>query len=150
MTQQTLENQSSPEQTIDEKTTYLLTAARRICCLRCTASSSRTGAQCGRPALKSSKTNKCQYHGGRSTGPKTVEGKARIASAHTVHGHETKLARAERSAGSAKLHRIEDAMHLLGMTTADRTTGRKPRGYEPLKTLDDVRHMLMDSVLNPN
>ena len=86
----------------------------------------------------------------RILGPKSYEGKVRIASAHTVHGHESKLARAERSAGSAKLHRIEDAMHLLGMTTAARTTGRKPRGYESLKTLDDVRHMLMDNVLNPN
>jgi hypothetical protein len=106
--------------------------------------------QCGRPALKTSKTQKCQFHGGRSLGPKSDEGKVRIASAHTLHGHETKLARAERSAGSAKLHRIEDAMHILDMTNAPRTTGRKPRGYEPLKTLDDVRHMLLDSVLNPN
>jgi hypothetical protein len=79
------------------------------------------------------------------TGPKTVAGKARIAAAETVHGHETKLARAERSAGSAKLHRIEDAMHLLGMTNAPRTIGRKPRGYEQLKTLDDVRQMVIDS-----
>ena len=73
-------------------------------CLRCTANSSRTGLQCGRPALKSSKTQKCQFHGGRSLGPKSDEGKARIASAHTVRGHDTKIARAERSAGSAKLH----------------------------------------------
>ena len=129
---------------------YMLVASSENECCRCTARSVRTGVQCGRPALKTSKTHKCQFHGGRSLGPKSDEGKARIASAHTVHGHETKLARAERSAGSAKLHRLEDAMHLLGMTTAPRTTGRKPCGYEPLKTLDDVRHMLLDNVLNPN
>ena len=128
----------------------MLTAGGKIQCLRCTARSSRTGVQCGRPALKSSKTQKCQYHGGRGSGPQTAEGKARIAAAHTVHGQETNAARAERSAGSARLSRIEDAMYLLEMTTAPRTRGRKAQGYVLVKTLDDVRLMVLDSVLNPN
>ena len=34
-------------------------------CARCTAMSKRTKEQCGRPALKASKTQKCQFHGGR-------------------------------------------------------------------------------------
>jgi len=131
-------------------TKYLLTASGKIQCLRCTAKSSRTGVQCGRPAIRSSKTQKCQFHGGRSSGPKTAEGKARIAAAHTVHGQETNTARAERSVGSARLSRIEDAMYLLEMTTAPRTRGRKARGYVPVKTLDDVRLMVLDSVLHPN
>lgn len=126
------------------------TAGGKIQCLRCTAHSSRTGLQCGRPAIKSSKTQKCQYHGGRSTGPKTAEGKARIAAAHTVHGKETNSVRTERSKGSARLSRIEDAMYLLEMTAAPRTRGRKARGYVPVKTLDDVRHMVLDSILNLN
>jgi hypothetical protein len=129
-------------------TNKLLTAGGQIQCLRCTANSSRTGVQCGRPALKFSNTQKCQYHGGRSTGPKTAEGKARIAAAHTVHGQETNAARAERSAGSARLSRIEDAIYLLDMTTAPRTRGRKAKGYVPVKTLDDVRQMVLDSVLH--
>jgi hypothetical protein len=126
------------------------TAGGKIQCLRCTSNSSRTGVQCGRPALRSSKTQKCQFHGGRSTGPKTAEGKARIAAAHTVHGQETNTARTERSAGSARLSRIEDAMYLLEMTTAPRTRGRKAKGYVPVKTLDDVRRMVLDSSLHPN
>ena len=128
----------------------LLTAGGKIQCLRCTAHSRRTGFQCGRPALKSSKTQKCQYHGGRSTGPKTPQGKARIAAAHTVHGQETNVERAERSAASARLSRIEDAMYLLEMTNATRTRGRKAKGYVPVKTLDDVRQMVLDSVIKPN
>ena len=120
----------------------LLTAGGKIQCLRCTAKSSRTGVQCGRPALKSSKTQKCQYHSGRGSGPQTAEGKARIAAAHTVHGQETSAARADRSAGSARLSRIEDAMYLLDMTTAPRTRGRKARGYVPVKTHDDLRQMV--------
>ena len=150
MTHQTLEGQLSTVPKVVGKAMYLTTAGGQISCLRCTATSSRTGAQCGRPALSTSKSVKCQYHGGRNSGPKTVKGKARIAAAQTVHGQETKIARAGRSVASAKLQHLEDAMHLLGMTTAARTTGRKPRGYEPLKTLDDVRQMLLDSVLNPN
>ena len=122
----------------------------KIQCLRCTALSCRTGVQCGRPALKSSKTQKCQYHGGRSAGPKTAEGKARIAAAHTVHGQETKTARDERSAGSARLSHIEDAMYLLDMTNAPRTRGRRARGYVAVKTFDEVRQMFFDIVLHPN
>ena len=41
-------------------------------------------------------------------------------------------------------------MYLLEMTAAPRTRGRKAKGYVPVKTLDDVRQMLLDNVLNPN
>jgi hypothetical protein len=98
MIHQTLKNQSSTETIVDGKASYLVTAGGKIKCLRCTAKSSRTKQQCGRPALKTSKTQKCQFHGGRSSGPKTPEGKARIAASHTVHGADSKSARAERSA----------------------------------------------------
>ncbi len=123
---------------------YLITAAGTIKCLRCTAQSSRTGHQCGRPALKTSKTQKCQFHGGRSTGPKTEEGKARIAALHTVHGQETRAKRAERSAASARLSRLEDAAHLLGMMTGPRGRGRKASGYLPVTSIVDVQQMMLD------
>ena len=66
-------------------------------CARCTAMSKQTKKQCGRPALKVSKTQKCQFHGGRGSGPKTPEGRQRVAQAHTVHGRETRQIRQERS-----------------------------------------------------
>ena len=122
----------------------LLTAGGKIQCQRCTAHSSRTGDQCGRPALKTSRTQKCQYHGGRGSGPKTAEGKARIAAAHTVHGQETKAARADRSAASARLSRLEDSMYVLGMTSVGRSRGRKATGYVPARTIEDVRQMVLD------
>ena len=127
---------------------FLTTASSRIKCLRCTAQSSRTKQQCGRPALKSSKSQKCQFHGGRSTGPKTAEGRQRIADAQTVHGRDTKAARLERSGGSLRLAQLEDAMHVLGMTSAKRTRGRKPNGYTPLRTIDDVCRVLIDTKLH--
>ena len=128
----------------------IVTAAGRIACRRCTARASRTGRQCRRPALKSSKTSKCQFHGGRGSGPKTVEGRARIAAARTVHGRETKATREERSAASAKLSRLEDAMRVLGMTLSPRTRGRKARGYSPVRTVKDVQEMMADDLLHLN
>lgn len=122
----------------------------RITCRRCTARSSRTGLQCRRPALKVSRTQKCDFHGGRGSGPKTLEGKARIAAAHRVHGHETKAMRQERSAVSAKLSRLEDAMHVLGMTNAPRIRGRKARDYVPVRTITDVCDMFIEGTRHPD
>ena len=129
-------------------TPYLLIAGGKIHCLRCTAKSGRTGVQCGRPALKTSKAVKCQFHGGRSTGPKTEEGKARIAALQTVHGQETRAKREERSAASARLSQLEDAAYLLGMMAGPRGRGRKARGYAPIETLDDARQMRLDNSLH--
>ena len=122
----------------------LSTAGGQIRCARCTAQSSRTKLQCGRPALKTSKTQKCQFHGGRGSGPKTEAGRSRIAAAHYKHGESTKAARAEYSKASATLSKLEDAMHLLKMTTAPRTRGRKPSGYKPVRSAQDVIQMVRD------
>jgi hypothetical protein len=124
----------------------LLTANGKITCLRCTARSTRTGLQCGRPALKISRTQKCQFHGGRGSGPKSAEGRARIAAARTTHGKQTKEALAAHSAASARLARLEDAMFVLGMTQGERKVGRKARGYVPVVSVDDVRRMLAEDV----
>ena len=127
----------------------LLIAGGRICCARCTAQSSRTKLQCGRPALKTSKTQKCQFHGGRgNSGPKTPEGKARALAAHTKTGDCSKAARDADAAVSARLLRLEDAMHMLGMTTATRTRGHKPSCYVPVKDVAGVAQMMVDDVLH--
>lgn len=128
----------------------LETAGSKITCLRCTAKSKRSGEQCKKPALKTSRTQKCEFHGGRSTGPKTEAGKARIAAAHTVHGRETREQRAERSAASARIGQLEDAMHVLKMTTAPRTRGRKATGYTPVTSVEGVVQMLIDDFLHRN
>ena len=125
----------------------LFTAGGRIFCARCTARSTRTKIQCGRPALKNSKTQKCQYHSGRGSGPKTEAGRSRIAAAHYKHGESTKAARAEYSKASATLNQLEDAMHVLKMTTAPRTRGRKPNRYKPVRTVQDVVESLLTAVM---
>ena len=112
--------------------------------------SKRSGGQCKKPALKSSRTQKCQLHGGRSTGAKTAEGKARVVAAHTVHGRETREQREQRSAASARMSRLEDAMYVLKMTTAPRTRGRKATGYTPITSVEGVVQMLIDDFLHRN
>ena len=110
--------------------------------------SKRTKLQCAKPALKASRTQKCGHHGGRGSGPKTVEGRARIGAAHRVHGEESNERRAERSQASLRLAHLEGAMHVLGMTAASRTRGRKPSGYWPVKTLDDVTRWMVEDALH--
>jgi len=44
----------------------------------------RSGHPCRKPALK--RKRRCRLHGGLSTGPRTDEGRARIANAQFKHG----------------------------------------------------------------
>ena len=116
---------------------YLSTAGGRITCLRCTAKSVRSGNQCLKPALKSSRTSKCKTHG-NSKGPITEAGKARSAAAHIKTGEFTKQAIRERSQKLAEMMNLEDCLVVLNMTTATRTRGRKPTGYTRLVSIKDV------------
>lgn len=120
----------------------ILLASNKICCKRCTAKSKRTGLQCRRPALKISTTQKCQFHGGLSTGPKTAEGRKRIAAANTKHGRYSAEAKVKHAKELAVLCQLEDAMHLIGMTKDSRTRGRKPNGYIPIRKIEDIRLIL--------
>ena len=127
---------------------YLSTAGGRITCLRCTAKSVRSGGQCFKPALKSSRTQKCGHHGGRNKGPITEAGKARSAAAHVKTGEFTKSAMKERSQKLAEMMQLEDACRILKLTTATRTRGRKPNGYIRLVTIKDVFEFALDKELN--
>ena len=101
-----------------------LTAGGRIRCLQCSAKSKRTGQQCRAPAI-AGKT-KCRFHGGKSIGPKTPEGRQRCAEARTVHGLETASMRLERSLASARLAVLESVGFGLGLMIGSRTSGRRP------------------------
>ena len=67
----------------------------------------------------------CKVHGGKSTGPKTEAGLQRCAEARTIHGRETRAARAERKIQIAKLQLIEEIGHSLGMFTGGKIRGPK-------------------------
>ena len=55
---------------------------------RCLAKT-RRGTPCQKAALKGK--TRCRLHGGLSTGPRTLEGKARAAEAHTKHGRRSRV-----------------------------------------------------------
>ena len=128
--------------------THIVLAGGRIRCLRCTARSVRSGEQCGKPAMKSSKTQKCTHHGGRSKGAITAEGKQRIIDAHLKNGQSSRAAREEHSKASAHISMLEDCLHVLGMTTEKRLQGRKASGYRPLRTVEDVKLFILDTHLH--
>jgi len=94
--------------------------------LRCLAKT-RRGTECQKPAIKG--RSRCQLHGGRSTGPKTPEGRARIAAANYKHGNRTNerlaenkaLAQSNREIWAA--YRAEVALMKAG--------GYLPKGWSP-------------------
>ena len=109
-----------------QKQTWLCTAGNKIHCRRCQATSKLTRLQCGAPALSGKRV--CRFHGGRSTGPRTEAGKARIAAALTVHGHSTRQAQRELSEELVQLAILEETGRLVGLITGPRSRGRRP-GY---------------------
>ena len=58
---------------------------------RCGAKARRTGQPCKAPAMKN---GKCRLHGGKSTGPRTTEGKLKVGQAHLKSGLFTREAKA--------------------------------------------------------
>jgi hypothetical protein len=79
-------------------------------CQRCGART-RRGTACKRPAERNPTTgtrSRCRLHGGLSSGPKTAEGRARIAAAHLRDGKRTKAAIAARRELRARLLSMQE------------------------------------------
>jgi hypothetical protein len=62
---------------------------------------------------------------------RTVEGRNRIAQSNTVHSHETRKARSDRSIGMARLAELEELGCAIGLLTGPRSRGPKPNGRRP-------------------
>ncbi|MDC3358602.1 hypothetical protein OAX71_04255 [Pseudomonadales bacterium] len=88
-----------------EKEAYILTLGGRIRCPRCQAKSKRSQQQCRSPAIRGKRV--CKVHGGRSTGPRTQQGRNLCGAAKTLHGRETRAIRAKRQQALAELRLIE-------------------------------------------
>ena len=129
----------------DGKAKYLVTGGGNITCLRCTAKSSRTKQQCGRPAIKTSRTQKCQFHGGKPHSEKTLK---RISEANIIHGQATKEAKEQYRHDCALIHELEDAIAVLKMGEGPKIRGPKPKGYKPVMTQADVVRMIRERLLN--
>ena len=68
----------------------------------------------------------CKNHGGKSTGPKTIEGRQRCSEAKTIHGRESREVRIERAKAKRRLRVLENLGHALGIMKGAKTPGRKP------------------------
>lgn len=95
----------------------------------------KAGTPCQRPAVK--KTGRCTRHGGKSTGPRTEEGRAQIAAAQFKHGRLTKEARAEAKRRAqvgreirAELRDIEREAIAMGQLARDWRAAFKPKPGE--------------------
>ena len=137
--------QAKEEYSAEGKAQYLQTAGGNITCLRCTAQSSRTKLQCGRPAIKTSRTQKCQFHGGRPHAEKTLK---RISEANTLHGQATKQAKEQYRHSIELIHELQDAMYVLKMGEGPKIRGPKPKGYKPVMTQADVVRMIQERLLH--
>ena len=124
---------------------YIRVAGGAICCRRCLAQSTRTKVQCARPALKASRTQKCQFHGGRPHSEETLK---RIAEANTSHAEASSKAKKQYRHDSALIHELEDALYVLKMAEGPRIRGRKPLGYRPVRTEADVARMIRERCLH--
>lgn len=110
-----------------------LPSMRRSGAKLCSAKTKRTKQPCQNPAAYGCRT--CRMHGARK--PESIKrGKGHV---NFVHGKRTLEAEKEHSAFCRRLQQLEDAMHLLGMTTAKRSRGRKANGYKKLTSLDDIK-----------
>lgn len=128
------------------KEKYIKTAGGRITCLRCQAMSKRSGNQCRKNALKESRTQKCEFHGGRSKGAVTQAGKEASRLAHIKSGAYTKQSQLNHQRALVNLANLEQGLHMLGMTSASWTRGRKPNGFKKISTLDELKKVIAETV----
>ena len=75
-------------------------------------------------------------------GPRTAEGKQRIAQAQLKHGFYSKAGIEAKHAESVQLRQLEDIAIVIGMITGPRTRGAKPRGYRPITSMEAVKALV--------
>jgi len=75
-------------------------------------------------------------------GPRTAEGKQRIAQAQLKHGFYSKAGLEAKQAESIQLRQLEDIAVLIGMIQGPRTRGCKPRGYRPITSMKAVKALV--------
>jgi hypothetical protein len=85
----------------------------------------RSGGQCQRAG--NPKNGRCHLHGGAITGPRTDEGRARIAAAQFKHGKRSKTFVAAQRAKNAKGKAINRELKAIEATAIN--DGLLPRGW---------------------
>ena len=76
------------------------------------------------------------------SGPRTAEGRQRIAQAQTKHGAFSKANLVAKHAEAIQLRQLEDIAVLIGMIQGPRTRGCKPRGYKAIRSMEAVKALV--------
>jgi hypothetical protein len=105
--------------------------------LQCSAHSKRSGVRCLNNAVSGATI--CRMHG------YVPKDKVKRGEAHGMYknGSRTQEAQKQSSEQSARLQMLEDALHLLGMTTAKRSRGRKASGYCEITSVDEIEKVII-------
>ena len=80
--------------------------------IRCHAKT-RKGTPCLKPALKGK--NRCQLHGGKSTGARTAEGLQKLRDIHFVHGQRTRKSIEDHRRFMREIKRLELLARMAGL-----------------------------------
>jgi hypothetical protein len=83
---------------------------------RCGANRKHDGCPCQQPAMAN---GRCRFHGGKSTGPKTLEGAERSRRAALRHGFYTAAANAERRMARSVLLGLRAALASVDRSSAE-------------------------------
>jgi len=75
-------------------------------------------------------------------GPRTTEGRQRIAQAQLKHGAYSKAGLKAKHAEAIQLRQLEDIAIVIGMITGPRTRGCKPQGYKCIRSMEAVRALV--------
>ena len=75
-------------------------------------------------------------------GPRTAEGKQRIAQAQLKHGAFSKAGIEAKHAEAIQLRQLEDIAYLTGLIQGPRTRGCKPRGYKAIASMEAVKALV--------
>jgi hypothetical protein len=75
-------------------------------------------------------------------GPRTAEGKQRIAQAQLKHGFYSKAGLEAKHAEAIQLRQLEDIAYLTGLIQGPRTRGCKPRGYKSIRSMKAVKALV--------
>lgn len=92
--------------------------------------------------IKVSKSLKYIIQSGECRGPKTAEGKQRIAQAQLKHGFYSKAGIEAKHAEAIQLRQLEDIAFLTGLIHGPRTRGCKPQGYRPITSFEAVKALI--------
>ena len=75
-------------------------------------------------------------------GPRTAEGRQRIALTQLKHGAYSKAGLEAKHAEAIQLRQLEDIAVLIGMIQGPKTRGAKPRGYKSIRSMEAVKALV--------